>query len=47
MTKEFYLFSNSDWADFKDFLNTNRSKLVDIKFDGEPENETITVEVLD
>ena len=47
MKKSFYLYSDSDWADFKDFINTNRGKLVDLKFSGEPENETIVVEILD
>ena len=47
MKKSFYLYSQDDWADFKDFINTNRGKLVEIYFDDVPDNETIVVEILD
>ena len=41
--KSFYLYSNDDFRDFQDFVNTNRSKLLSLRFNEEFGNESIEV----
>lgn len=41
--KSFYLYSNDDFRDFQDFVNTNRDKLLSFEFIDDFGNESIEV----
>ena len=47
MERTYYLFDNEELQDMNLFINANRGRQVDIQFDMTPENETVTVVVLD
>jgi len=47
MKKTFQLFDNDQIEEMHFFINSHRGCLVEIDFDMQPKNETVTIEVFD